>query len=408
MGDNLFKVLIATAKAKITPLVTRIKLWTSWNYISTRVISKIRVFFASLLDIRPRHKRDYYEVIGWLISRRLAFAIAVVLGVVSVYYLITVKDSYQAAEGNEGIRTYDYDSILLRFTSGKVRIKGKSGYLAYEGNVDKGAVTGSGILYSPGGNIVYQGNFDRNLYQGAGTCYYDNGVVAYSGSFEQNLYQGTGKLYRENGSLEYEGEFHRGEKEGAGKLYDTGNNLIYTGNFSSDEVVYSELLGKSTAEAGEMYTGTRSIYESEEELVVKMEQINAMYVGRSDARALDDSFMIEKVFVLENTFGSGSAKCDNIAELNGYFGTGIYEGNSRITLGEAIAINDKIQSSLEPVKRVEISGDDLYTDYSYVDGIQEDYIVYINSYEKDGLIYSFIRDGSEEGFLYYMIEAQEG
>ena len=53
--------------------------------------------------------------------------------------------------------------------------------------MDKGAVTGSGILYSPGGNIVYQGNFDRNLYQGAGTCYYDNGVVAYSGSFEQIL-----------------------------------------------------------------------------------------------------------------------------------------------------------------------------------------------------------------------------
>ena len=49
MGDNLFKVLITSAKAKVTPLVTKVKLWTSWNFIRTRVISKIRDFFASLL-----------------------------------------------------------------------------------------------------------------------------------------------------------------------------------------------------------------------------------------------------------------------------------------------------------------------------------------------------------------------
>ena len=59
MGDNLFKVLITSAKAKVTPLVTKIKLWTSWNIISTRLITRIRHFITSLLNVRHRHKKDF-------------------------------------------------------------------------------------------------------------------------------------------------------------------------------------------------------------------------------------------------------------------------------------------------------------------------------------------------------------
>ena len=72
MGDNLFRVLLASIKAKVTPFVTKVKMWTSWNFIRTRVITKIRDFLTSLLDVKPRHKKDYYSVFGWLVSRRLA------------------------------------------------------------------------------------------------------------------------------------------------------------------------------------------------------------------------------------------------------------------------------------------------------------------------------------------------
>ena len=84
MGDNLFKVLITSAKAKVTPLVTKIKLWTSWNFIRTRLITRIRDFFTSLFNVRPRHKKDYYEMFGWLVSRRLAIALMVAVGVFSL------------------------------------------------------------------------------------------------------------------------------------------------------------------------------------------------------------------------------------------------------------------------------------------------------------------------------------
>ena len=51
MGNNLLSVLLATAKAKITPLVSKIRLWTSWNFIRTRLIAGIRNFFSSILKV---------------------------------------------------------------------------------------------------------------------------------------------------------------------------------------------------------------------------------------------------------------------------------------------------------------------------------------------------------------------
>lgn len=407
MHNNLFSVLITTAKAKITPLVTKVKLWTSWNFIRTRVIAGIRNFFAAILDIKPRHKKDYYELLGWLISRRLVTAVLILLGVVSVFYLFTISNVYTGTDSSGGIPTYDYDSLLLRFTKGKVRIRGKSGYLAYEGEVSLGNVNGWGMLYAPDGSLVYQGNFDGNMYQGNGISYYADGTMAYNGTFEKNLYQGTGKLYRENGSLQYEGEFSQGMMEGQGKLYDTGNNVVYKGSFSQNEIVYSELLGKSTQELREYYFGSRGIYESAEEMVVVLEPINCIYVAASDEEALDDSTRIEKVIVLKNTFGSGNQKCSTMAQLNEYFEASIYQGNSRVNLGEAIAINRGIRSAQDPVQQVEMETEEKYADYTYVEKLQEDYTVYIQSYRKEGLIYTFVCDASEEGFLFYTIEAGE-
>ncbi len=156
MGDNLFKVLITSAKAKVTPLVTKVKLWTSWNFIRTRVISKIRDFFASLLNVRPRHKKDYYEAFGWLISRRLAIALVVVVGVLSLYYLFSVHSVLPSGK-TERVKTYAYDSILLRFAEEKVRILGESGYLAYEGQVEMAASPGMALCIIPRGASCIRG-----------------------------------------------------------------------------------------------------------------------------------------------------------------------------------------------------------------------------------------------------------
>ena len=43
-----------------------------------------------------------------------------------------------------------------------------------------------------------------------------------------------------------------------------------------------------------------------------------------------------------------------------------------------------------------------------VESFDESYIVSIISFYKDGLIYTFVKDGDEQGFLFYTIETEEG
>lgn len=407
MGDNLFKVLITSAKAKITPFVTKIKLWTSWNFIRTRLISSIRDFFSSLLNVRPRHKKDYYEVFGWLVSKRLAVALVVVVGVISLYYLFSVHSILPSAKA-EGIKTYDYDSVMLRFVNDKVRIRGDSGYLAYEGQVENGSVTGYGTLYNSEGIVVYQGNFDKNRYQGQGTRYYDDGAVMYTGNFEQNLFGGSGKLYRENGSLVYDGEFSLGKKDGEGRLYDSGGNLIYTGGFSQDMLLYSELLGKSVSEISKMYVGKRTLYEGEQDFVVILEDIDAMYLGEEEENTLDGDRTAEQVLVLKNDFQTGGAECTTIGELRDYFGEEDYAGNASITLPEAVAASKMASKGIGFRREIEVRTTSEYEDYYQVEDYDNAYMIYLYSFHKDGLIYNFICQDKEERFVFYTIEQMEG
>ena len=407
MGTNLFQVLLSTIKSKIVPLVSKLKMWTSWSFIRSRVIAKIRDFFSSLLNFKPRDKKDYFAVFGWLISRRLAFALVVIVGVLSIYYLAGTRMTMMSA-GDGGIRTYNYNALMLRFTNGKVRIKGKSGYLAYEGDVEGGSVTGRGTLYNPEGVAVYQGEFEKNKYQGVGTSYYPDGTMQYSGSFDNNLYQGTGKLYRENGSLCYEGEFAQGQREGNGKLYDSGNNLIYIGSFSQDQLLYSEFLGKTASEVAKCYSGSRQLYENDSEFAVILEDIDAIYMGKGDSQALDDEIRVDKIVVLKDTFQTGRDTVSSIDGLRTYFGAEIYEGNSEVTMGEAVAINylDSVGRGQGQRVDMEVSSD--YSDYALVEEYDETFPIFMHSFYKDGLIYTFMGKDKNSTFSFYSIEKEEG
>uniref|UniRef100_UPI004056C981 hypothetical protein n=1 Tax=Agathobacter sp. TaxID=2021311 RepID=UPI004056C981 len=405
MGDNLLKVLFTSIKAKVTPLVTKIKLWTSWNFIRTKLISSIRDFFFSLLDIKPRHKNDYYEVFGWLISRRLAVAAVVVVGVCSLYYLFCANSIMGSSETG-GVKTYPYDSVLLRFAEGNVRILGEDGYLAYEGEVADGAVNGYGTLHNRDGVVVYQGDFENNLYHGNGIQYYDDGTMQYIGSFEQNKFAGTGKLYRRNGSLAYEGEFALGLENGEGKLYDNSSNLVYTGKFHQGEIQYGELLGKKVSEVAEIYTGKRVLYEDESDFAVILKDIDAMYLGEENEDSLEDEMTVEKVLVLKEYFQAGKTACTTIQKLRNVFGEEIYQGNSDIMMAEAVAVNWLAEQGNGSGPRVDVDITAVYEDYMTVDDFDSDYTVYLYSFRMDGLVYTFVCEDKESTFSFYFIEKE--
>lgn len=408
MGNNLIQVLLASIKAKITPLVTKFRQLTSASFLRARLIAKIREFFIKLFDVRPKHKKDYYEVFGWLVSKKLAYAILIVIGVLSMIYLVSIRSMYLPQKQTDGIKTYDYDDMMLRFAKGTVRIRGKSGYIAYQGDVEKGGVNGYGNLYGVDGTLLYQGNFVNNEYEGSGTQYYPDGTMHYKGNFSGNLYEGTGKLYRENGTIEYDGEFARGMKEGTGKLYAAGDKPVYEGSFSQDQLVYSAMLGKSTAEVAQSYKGERIIYQDDIQFSVLMPDINALYVGVTDEENLEDTVMVDSIYVLKNTITFGKNECSTISDLRNVFGTEVYDGNSIVTLPEAVAINYLNKQKQTLTGSVEMDVTEEFTNVFTVEGIQDDYPVYLYSFRKDGLLYTFVCGDRNGTFAFYSIMSEEG
>ena len=408
MGNNVIQVLIASIKARITPFFTKFKHYTSWNFIRTKLIAQIRQFFVKLFDVRPKNKKDYYECFGWLVSKKLAYAVVIVIGVLSMVYLFSIRSMYLPQRQTDGIKTYNYDDVMLRFAKGNVKIRGKSGYLAYSGAVAKGGVNGYGTLYSPNGVVLYQGNFENNEYEGSGTQYYPEGTMHYKGSFSGNLYEGNGKLYRENGTLAYAGEFAQGKKEGEGKLYNTADKVVYEGSFSQDQLVYSALLGKSTVEVSEAYKGSTKIYESDDDFIVLMPEINAIYSGVTDEDNLEDKVMVDNVYVMKNSITVGKRECTTIDDLRAVFGDQVYEGNSAVMLPEAVAINYLNQQKQTLYGTVEMDATEEYTDYTKVNSIDEEYTVYLYSFRKDGLLYTFVCADKNDTFAFYSIMKEEG
>ena len=402
--NSLFRGFFNAIKARIVSVWTKIRLFTNPAYLKSEVLRRLIEYFRQMTDIRPKDKNDYYSVLGWLISKRLAFFIVILIGMLSAYYVIVIQPLSVFTSGENGIKTYTYDSIPLRFTEGRVRITAKSGYVAYDGMVLKGMAEGEGNLYRNDGTKVYFGQFKNSKYEGNGTLYYPTGQVKYAGTFSQNVYHGNGKLFRENGSTEYEGSFLDGMKEGEGTLYDGSNNEIFVGNFSKDQLLYSDFVGKSTIEANGMYPGEKMVYTDENYFVVDMPEIDALYYGIQNEESFTGEITVEGVYVLKNTFECFGETMESIDAVIRLMGDPIYEGNAYIIMPEAVAIRSIKQEEdaffSDAVKGVE----QIFSDAATITRLEEDYAVYIYTFEKEGLRYTFFGKDRSGNFSMYLIE----
>jgi hypothetical protein len=404
---NIFLALFNTVKAKILPIWTKLKLWTTPSFIKAKLLTRIRVFFSSLLNIRPRDEKDYYGFFGWLISKRLVVALTIVIGLVSIYYIVFVNPPSIFLQSGTGIKTYDYNSIPLRFTEGEVRILGKSKYLAYEGEVKKGNASGLGTLYAKAGNVVYEGNFENSMYNGKGNLYYPSGQLHYIGEFVDNEFQGTGTLYRENGSLEYIGTFVDNMKEGNGELFDSSNNQIYEGAFSKDHLVYSSFLDKTTAEAANMYTGARTAYSDVTDFVVDMPDINAMYHGKRNTNNVDGTIKIDSVYVFDKNFYFAGKKYNSVYDLKNMLGEIEYEGNTYVTMADATAIHIMNENDNPFFETIEGKWVNTFDDAVTVQSYDLGYIFYLYTFVKDDISYNFYCKDRTGEFAMYSMEKQE-
>jgi len=260
-----------------------------------------------------------------------------------------------------------------------------------------------------GENMVYQGNFKQSMYEDQGTQYYQDGTLYYTGGFHENLHSGTGSIYRPDGSLEYEGGFAIDKKEGEGTLYDYGHNQIFTGQFTQDDIKYSDLIGKSAAQVAQSYTGERTLYQSSEERVRFMPDIDAMTVEYLDEDSIDADAKVESVFVLRNTFNTADGPVSTFREITEVLGQPIYVGTSYGTLPELLTINKLIRSSDAPIFDGEADVDisSVFTEYSEISDYDEEYEVYLRTYHKGGLEYVFVTEQGLDTFYFYYIITED-
>ncbi|MCR5520650.1 MAG: hypothetical protein K6F44_01915 [Lachnospiraceae bacterium] len=400
---QLLSLLFSTIKAKFVSLWTNIKKWTSKQFVLAKLLTAIRGFFSDTLSVKPRHSKDYYGFLAWLVSRKLVYAALLVLGVLSLFYLLVVNPVFQASDETDGLPIYSYDSLALRFVNDKVKIKADSGYIAYVGNVEEGACKGEGVLYDKEGNMVYSGEFANNMYNGVGKTYFKNGQMQYEGSFRDNIYEGEGALMRASGNREYVGNFSRGLKEGEGILYDPTGKVIFNGLFSRDRLVYSDFLGRSTQEARELYTGSTRIYRGKDEFIVTMPDINAMYEGSLVSDTVDDSININSVFVLENIFFVDGIPVTTINGLTDALGEPYYEGNTRLRLPEAVGVNELNTGGTAYFGKVDMTLTRLFDDAYDVESFDRDYTLYLYTYRYEGLMYTFFCKERFGSFEMYQI-----
>ena len=403
--NKLFSTLLSSLRAKFTSLVTKLRMLTSPAFLQAQVFTRIRQWFVKLFDVRPRDKKDYYSIFRWMVSKRLAFSVVVVLGVLCLWYITSMLPAHTAGAGGTTVRTYKYNAIPLKFYSGSVRILAADGHLAYVGQVEDAQCAGNGILYDRDGNMVYEGEFADSMYNGSGTTYYPDGTVEYTGAFTDNLYNGQGSYYRSTGILEYVGEHVMGARSGQGTLYNSAGNPIFTGTFQKNEIVYSEFLEKDTSAVAQMYTGRSVIYSTDSEYCVSMPEINAVYSVADGANALEEGWTVDGVFVLSDTFPAEGDSYTSINQITAAFGQPDYFGTTWVNLSEAVAANLLADEDEELLGRVTMSlsasFDDVYTVNSY----DEDFQLYIYTYERSGLLYTFYCTGSGmDSFVMYAIE----
>ena len=402
---NLLNILFSTARAKFMPLWIKLRMWTTPTFLKTKVLTRVREFFSKLLDVRPRHKKDYYSILGWLVSKRLAFALVVLLGIVSAMYISAMLPQGLLGGSSGGVRTYGYRSIPLRFYSGTVNITARGGYVAYTGQVDKGAANGEGSLYAADGSLVYEGAFADNMYNGQGKQYYPSGVPQYVGSFTDNEYNGQGSYYRPSGILEYQGDYVFGVRTGSGTLYDSVGDQIFQGSFLNNEIVFQDFLDRPTDEVSGLYSGETTVYQSDSEYCVAMPEINGVYAVKDGSTTLENQWTVEQIYVLGSSVPLESGNCETVRELTEVMGPPLYYGTIWVDLPETVAWNMVAQEKPDELEEISISTQATFENVLTVDSYDKDYQLYLYTYEYNGLLYHFYFTGAGESeFIMYMME----
>lgn len=426
---QFWRALIAVVITKTRRFLVELYRFTSPQYVMSRIVQKFSELVRKLLDLRPKDSKDYYTLGRWMISRRLVRAVVILGGMAACCYLFWLRP-VSVGSGDAQIRTYRYSALPLRLAEGKVRIRAKKGFIAYEGEVSQGYACGAGALYGEDGQKIYEGEFAKNRYHGTGSLYFDSGRLKYSGSFADNRFEGEGVQYRENGTKLYEGGFSNdlfegdgilyresgvklyeggfagGMKEGTGVLYNAAGNPVFSGQFHLDDIVYAQLLGRSAENVQELYGGEQIVYRngSKNENAVYFRDIDVLGYAGDHETSLSDALRYDMICVARDTFGYGGKVIHTVEELTEAVGAPIYEGNSYMTFPEAVLIDILQKRGKAAALRTAIEATPVFDEVNTVESYAADAVVCLHAYLIGERTYTFVSESRTGTFFMYEIE----
>ncbi|MDO4531656.1 MAG: hypothetical protein Q4C06_06705, partial [Bacillota bacterium] len=128
--------------------------------------------------------------------------------------------------------------------------------------------------------------------------------------------------------------------------------------------------------------------------------------GLQGEENLADQVMVEGVYVLNDTYPHGNEELDHVAEIAQVMGKVVYEGNSYLTMPEAVAVHNMNQTEKVLHGDVEGNWDQFLSDATTVNGYDKSYNVYIYTYVMDDLRYTFFCKDRSGEFDMYLIEKE--
>jgi hypothetical protein len=161
-------------------------------------------------------------------------------------------------------------------------------------------------------------------------------------------------------------------------LFNASGAQIYEGTFRAGQLLYSDFIGKTTAEIANMYTGLRNVFTYNDDSCVEMSEINAVDSISGGQNSLEAEWIVSNIIVLEDSISLGNEDISEINALTEFFGVPEYYGELWIDLSEAVAIN--LIKNPAIIGTVDMDMTAVFDNLFEVSSYDRDFSVYIFSY----------------------------
>ena len=111
---------------------------------------------------------------------------------------------------------------------------------------------------------------------------------------------------------------------------------------------------------------------------------------------------------MKDSFNTAEGPVKTFSSLAEYLGQPIYVGVSYATLPEILTVK-KLNAATEGIVLngpADIDMVSVYTEYTEVSDYDDEYEVYLHTYHKDGLLYTFVTMQGLDTFSFYYIKAE--